>query len=220
MISAWRSRAVSPFRRLLPILSLAILCICAFAVAGGFSTQITSAIGNEVLVVGNNCAIFNPDALKTANSTGITRWAAYKTQLLSSAANYAQQCYSVSTSSFLGCSTLVRKRLSVQIDRNASCPFKDSICRTADGNLVLDTGYLDSHYDFGLNAPASNRFLFRQVIRCAPLVTEGYKSRYLTKSGDSYTLYHYGDLETMNKTWGATYSYTNQYPDIDDYTIG
>ncbi|KAL1641072.1 hypothetical protein SLS58_006344 [Diplodia intermedia] len=59
--------------------------------------------------------------------------------------------------------------------RNASCPFHDDICRSQNGNLYIDTGYIDTHKDLGINAPPDHRFQYRQTTHCAPLRTDGYR---------------------------------------------
>lgn len=57
LIWAWRNITRHPFLRVLPILVTAVLCIIGFTVVGGFSSQISSALKNEVLLNGTNCAI-------------------------------------------------------------------------------------------------------------------------------------------------------------------
>lgn len=41
-------------------------------------------------------------------------------------------------------------------------------------NLRLDTGLLDSHTHFGINARPEDRFQYRRVTECAVLRTENY----------------------------------------------
>lgn len=63
---AWRhtANAKSRFLRLLPGILTAAFIGLAFCIASGFSSQISSGIGNEVLLGGTNCSIV------TAPSTG------------------------------------------------------------------------------------------------------------------------------------------------------
>ncbi|KAF4545925.1 Cytochrome p450 protein [Lasiodiplodia theobromae] len=44
-----------------------------------------------------------------------------------------------------------------------------------DSNIRIDTGYLDSNLDFGINTPRDQHWLYRRVTHCAPLKTEGYR---------------------------------------------
>ncbi|KAL9624424.1 MAG: hypothetical protein Q9160_001387 [Pyrenula sp. 1 TL-2023] len=62
------------------------------------------------------------------------------------------------------------------VSTNADCPFpgQDRICLRKSGNIRIDTGLMNSHEDFGLNAEPADRFGFRRVHHCAPLLTDGY----------------------------------------------
>lgn len=100
------------------------------------------------------------------------------------AANYAWQCYSSNTSGTLDCGGYIQQRLKPSVYTNLSCPFSESICfQNTTRGLFLDTGYLDSGADFGLNTPGDNRILYRRVAHCFPLVTEGYRNTTTTQEG-------------------------------------
>ncbi|GME57641.1 putative cytochrome p450 protein [Neofusicoccum parvum] len=66
------------------------------------------------------------------------------------------------------------------------------MCRTKNGNIIFDTGYLDSHKDLGINTPPEDRVLFRRVSTCAPLVTDGYRRSHNYSDGEEYVQYYYG----------------------------
>lgn len=72
----------------------------------------------------------------------------------------------------------VRPSLHFTSDRNASCPFTGDICLSEFGNLKLDTGYINTHEDLGINAPREDRFFLRNMYHCAPLKTDGFSSVY------------------------------------------
>jgi hypothetical protein len=138
------------------------------------------------------------------------------------AENYARQCYS-SVSVGVSCGTYVKKQLPpAVVDTNASCPFDTRVCNHTAGNLFIDTGLLNSHYDFGRNTPTNRRVQFRRTVHCAPLATEGYRFRtYDVAENQSYTTYYYGPLENVNQS--MTVNYTTQfsnniYPDIEELT--
>ena len=93
-------------------------------------------------------------------------------------------------------------------DARAPCPFGPGQCRANYTNLVLDTGLLDSHQHFGINGPPEERLKYRKVLRCALLVTEGYKVVYNQSFlGETRTMagYLYGDSPLittgLNRTW-------------------
>lgn len=76
------------------------------------------------------------------------------------------------------CNVYVQERLPLLSDRNASCPFKDGICKAEFDNIRLDTGYMNSHQDLGLNAPLQERFSLRLTSHCAPLKTVGFNDTF------------------------------------------
>lgn len=79
-------------------------------------------------------------------------------------ANYVQQCYSNSTR-VLDCNGFFTKWLAAsRVVTNASCPFGGGICRSNTSNLVLDSGYIDSHVRLGLTTPPDSRVQLRTVL--------------------------------------------------------
>lgn len=116
----------------------------------------------------------------------------YLTKQIQTSASYAQQCYASDISGSLECGTFVQKNIDSTINTAAPCPFSESICRSSDTNLIIDTGYLDTNDHFGLNAPPDQRLQYRKVIQCAPVITEGQKTMYNLSSDRSYTRYWYG----------------------------
>ena len=223
---AWRSSTRRPFSRILPLLACASICICAFSVAGIFSSEISTAIGDEVLIASTDCGI----VLMQGGTSHELMVATFKSDSVfaSSAANYAQQCYSTvglpSSSTMFDCNTFATDRLPVTVDTDAPCPFNETMCRSK-SNIRLDTGYLDSNEHFGINAPPDERVLFRQVYTCAPLETKGYTEDRVGVH-KNFTRYYYGQaLLPMEGTVVANFTYEassieTQYSEIDDFNIG
>lgn len=212
---AWR-RTVTAKRsllRLVPGSLAAAFVVVAFAIASGFSSQISSAIGTQVLIDGENCSLYNSQA-DDPEFDSFSSFP-YRAGLVSNYANYAQQCYSTNSSSgVFDCTRFVKPRLPSTVDTQAPCPFGNGLCRSNNANIRLDTGYIDTHKDLGMNAPENRRMLFRTVLSCAPLLTAGFSTNVTTETGN-YTTYNYG-----NKTRGYNYTYMarsvqHQYPDED-----
>ncbi|RWA05560.1 hypothetical protein EKO27_g9549 [Xylaria grammica] len=166
----------------------------AFTVAGGFSSQVSTAVGTEVLLESMNCGW---DDFEVARSEDLFLQSAIFAPKIYNAANYAQQCYSNDSVGILDCSRLTTKRISAQIDTEASCPFQHDICRSNNTNLRIDSGYMNSHDHFGINAPVDKRMLVRTVLHCAPMETRGYSSQKNTTIGN-VTVYHYGNATLVN----------------------
>jgi hypothetical protein len=86
---------------------------------------------------------------------------------------YALQCYrSTDTVISQRCQSYVKLSLSYTKTTNTSCPFSPELCVNHSQSVILDTGYLASDTDLGINANPS--FALRQVRHCAPMKTEGF----------------------------------------------
>jgi hypothetical protein len=135
------------------------------------SSQITKAVGNEVLIIGPRCGQWS-----FTNATDPVQQRGFLRKLLNDSyvtASYARSCYgSPSTSSF--CNTFVQQQIHWSVNAQAPCPFASELCQTSDSAaLELDTGYIDSHTVLGLNGPKENRVLYRRVTTCAPINSTG-----------------------------------------------
>lgn len=218
---AWRTIAKGSLRRILPILLYAIIFTVAITLASVFSSRL--ATSTEVLIFGDFCGWLN---ISKGDYTGVMLLLPYLSHSVYSSASYARQCYTPDVFSLLGCNTFVTKQLPIHITKNSSCPFENNICRSNSTNLLLDTGYLDTHIHFGLNAPPDQRLQYRRVLHCSPLVTDGYKTRWNLSSDRSYTRYHHGTIGKANFTYEYTNDaiweaiLTNENSAIPDYNIG
>lgn len=238
IIWAWRRNNGRIYSRMLPLMSFTIVCLSAFAVAGIFSSKIATATGTEVLISSPNCGYLRNLSLENANT--VTIGLQYDAKWQNENANYAQQCYT-NFSSAENCHNYVRKQLRWSSNRNASCPFTQKICHSDFNNLEIDTGFINSNDDLGLNSPPDEQFLWRHIVRCAPIVSEGYKTQGTYPDDDStrYTRYHYGmagnlpdsiPISTSDRTYGPSYLYQersiarylweNATSAFQDYTIG
>lgn len=187
----WRRNASSPFRRMLPLIGFSILHIAVFGVAGIFSSQVSTAAGNEVLVSSSNCGHLTDNTnMYTADTFKLLFPYVSETVILSS--SYAQQCYrqdAVAPS----CKTFIQPRLPTT-SSTAACPFNGMCVGNGEIALVLDTGHINSHFDLGLNAPPEDRWTVRKVTTCAPITTVGYSTSYhpTNSTVDGYVEYYYG----------------------------
>lgn len=189
---------------MLPAILTASLLLASFSIAGGFSSQISSAIGNDVLLDGSNCGVLTTvNVVETMEGMSILY--SEIARKIGEAANYAQQCYSSSRSGMVGCNTFIVDHLSSTMDTQAPCPFPGvDMCRLQTSNLRLDTGLLDSRDFFGLNSPESQRIFFRNVLECVPLVTKSF-AQDISTSVNNYTVYSYGPKPS--RIWGLNYTF-------------
>lgn len=168
---AWRKNAPRVARRMLPTIATSICIISAFGAASIFSSWISTAMGNEVLLSGRNCGWTTWSKLSIYQQATLLN--SYSSQVVSSSADYVQRCYAQGAQR-QDCPSFVRVSLPGSLDNNYTCPFDDKLCQFDFGNVRLDSGLLDSHHDLGINAPMEERFSYRRITECAPLRTEGY----------------------------------------------
>jgi len=206
----WNSRRVTrSYSRLIPSLATAAFSVSVFAIAGIFSSRIASLTGSEVLLNSALCGMPRGSVDSTSEQLTIVQpWVA---QRMTSAMNYANRCY-FANARIENCDYFVKPRLPSTVNRNASCPFNDDICRTQYGNIELDTGLIDSHYDLGYNGPSEKRMQFRRKMSCAPLKMENYTDSFVYESpvgNVSYKRYQYGARYRKKD-----FNYTHIQPEI------
>jgi hypothetical protein len=182
-------------------------------VSGSISSAISTMLGNEVLRVclrNENLAQISKDESEfLLNAIGVK-------ELLLDSSRYAQTCYNTTyVGGLIRCEGfIVRSLPTVEMDIHASCPFHETICRSANGNLRLDTGYVDSNDHIGLNAPVSERFAWRYVLHCAPLQTYNYTSHGL-RGKIPVVRYYYGTRIELPENNRKGQDYTLEEHDVD-----
>lgn len=208
LLWAWRKSQFPRIANLIPLTIFTFCYLSAFTAAGGFSSNISSSIGDEVLIKSQYCGTIIANGTMEGSSIR-NRW---QSELSNSAANYVQQCYSnISQSSApTACNKFVLSSLpTYEVNASAECPFQHQICRNPQSTLRLDSGYIDSHEDLGLNAPKDERFAYRYMLHCAPLETDNYIS-HVKKDGRGWDRYHYGSVPmgpADNRTGSIDYLY-------------
>lgn len=165
---AWRKEAcVASLKSTFIPLIASLATFSAFTVAGIFSSRVASSRDGEVLINGNNCATANLTLMASAPDHTADYYLAAR---LRSSFNYKTACYSGSKSAD-SCRTFAQSTLPYTVTRGVPCPFpgEDRICLSKNGSIRLDSGFLDSHYHLGINAPPKSRYLYRSVAECSPL---------------------------------------------------
>ncbi|KAI0449692.1 hypothetical protein F5B21DRAFT_517984 [Xylaria acuta] len=184
-------RLLTRSMRLATTVVVAAVCIAAFTSAGGFSSQISTTVGTEVLIKSANCGSSASTGFVDAMSSPFLPIIA---GAINNAANYAQQCYSNNNTGILNCGRFITKNIVSHIETQADCPFPNSVCRVKSANLRIDSGFINSHDHFGLNSPPNERILTRKILHCAPMKTSGFSGQRATSFGE-ITVYHYGSME-------------------------
>lgn len=216
---AWRRNGLSPSRRFLSSILFAILTFMVFSVATIFSSEIATSMGQEVLLRGSNCGYLSQNITGLDDGIALQSYLSQRTALSMA---YAQRCYNNNANS-RDCSILYKPRLQWTIDQNATCPFSgaEKICLSSSGNLHLDTGFIDSDRDLGINSPSGMRFLYRSAIDCAPLKTKEYTRK--TSYAPIFETSAKGDTgrKVMQYFYGKSLDWTNfTYQYATDGVIG
>lgn len=110
---------------------------------------------------------------------------------------------------------IIPKLPTATVNYDAGCPFQDSICRSNNSNILLDSGYLDSRDHFGLNTPDNQRILQRQVVSCAPLKTEGYEYNTTMGTNQTFVAYDYGGVVSGTSDNFTVHNFTYRVEELD-----
>lgn len=215
----WRKRADKPLRRTLLLAALALLNLVIFGVAGIFSSEVTKAAGDEVLVQSRNCGqLFVNDSL-TTDSAPEAAYIAIIANDTEAASTYSQACYG-NTGNVLQCDQYAQQQIPWNVNSNASCPFGDDRCFYGSISAYeMDTGYIDSHKTLGMNAPESDRMQWRKVSTCSPIQRSGYSYQVNVTDhneiayGDTLDQFAFGPNEGVSN---YTYSY-NEHSTVEGF---
>ena len=218
ILIAWRDKTPRLYSRIVPLAIFCALMLGTFSAAGVLSSRMASSSGSQVLINSGYCGINilgaalpgsdqNPAVVQDRKFfTVLIPFLAHR---LVYYADYAQQCYTENPA-VEACKVYVKPRLPSTVDSDAACPFQDEICKLQNGNIRIDTGYLNSHDDFGFNTPPDERFLYRRITHCAPLVSNGYTSATNFSGNGTSTQYEqvlYGSYLQAGQSSNVTYVY-------------
>lgn len=181
---AWSGNGRHTTTRILKHLTGPMILSSVFTVAGIWSARIASS--GDVLLKGSICGLVNDDIESDYDAVVVTLVQNSQDGVRMTLSNsYAQQCYinpldpqrvqlSNSDASHLTCEDYAQSALNFTVMEGIEFPFEAACLVPSSNVLRLDTGYLDSHHDLGLNQPPENRVLFRKTTTCSPLSAQGF----------------------------------------------
>ena len=197
----------SALARASPILIASLVSILAWAAVQVSLSRIWTDAGNEFLVDSELCNWVDTsedfESVADAEPFGI-----YIARTIEAASAYVSLCYENSGTGAVdenSCQRLPRSRINWTMS-DASCPFADSsLCISTNSTpVMLDTGYLSSSADFGVNTRREESILYRMRTTCSPVST-----KYQGSPAEGLTYFYYG-------TEGFTYAYHDQPIYLDD----
>lgn len=204
-----------------PLIIFSVGFSIIFAVATIFSSQVAKGSSSARLMKSEHCGIWTGG--KADTNLMVTR-SKYTAEAFR-ATSYTRSCYT-ETPTNAECALLYRPRLPFNSTNDIACPFEQKMCR--DGHVHhVDTGFLDSHCDLGINAVEEDRILLRKQATCTPLPT-GDEYKYFLKGHEAVALgldddvvlrYMYGDTHGRTSAGvRSTYNYTFSYNTNGIYT--
>jgi hypothetical protein len=175
---------------------------------GIFSSKVAGSNANEALIAGKGCnANLSATGLDPARLSDLQYYATIQNMKTAEHLAYALRCYGQQQGNVAqldACKLLTKPALPYKVNNNASCPFSADICKQSTGNFHLETNFLDSYTDLGMNK--GPRFTVRLQHHCAPLVTDGH-SRLHNDSGRP-------GINIMRYDYGATNSPYPAFVDV------
>lgn len=189
-VGAWRKVKGVSIRGSLVLALLAFLHAVLFTTASLFSASVATANG-EVLVKSTNCGSpslklsvltsssellqFKEDDINSLSSLYL-----YGNWMMEQSLAYSKNCYADTSASQDSCSSFITRSLASTVLTQQPCPFPGDICR--EPAISIDSGYIDSSQDLGINSKYFDRLKFRRSWSCAPIDGERYSSEAMTEA--------------------------------------
>jgi hypothetical protein len=228
----WAWRDTAPIRTWFWLPCVGALCTIAFNAAGLFSSRLAASPAS-VLVKSPHCGDLAPpwsQGFPSSNPLMNKKYLAAAVETFRENAYgkvYVDACQDQQHTGLPQCQQLVKGILGQQNFSVIQCPFGDGICMT--DAIRVDTGYVSSNSDLGINSATKDSLLYRRVSDCTVLKQEGYVSDWTTEPpdgistsirtpmtideayipGDPSKYYHYGWFYKIDHNQNYTYRYNN-----------
>ncbi|CAK4034557.1 Hypothetical predicted protein [Lecanosticta acicola] len=184
LIYGWKSYRGRAVVRSIAYLSACVVVFALWLLCGLYAPYIYTKTGSDVLLASSpHCGLPVPPFDSLVDDGLVSQmFQIEEVASVTSSRGYVQQCYEQSNSSSAQCTTYPRRALPIKIS-DTVCPFgtNHDICTTINSTTVqLDTGFLDSNTDFGVNAMANDRLKYRKVASCSPFHAASFVSAFNT----------------------------------------
>ncbi|KAL5319167.1 hypothetical protein ACEPPN_012216 [Leptodophora sp. 'Broadleaf-Isolate-01'] len=170
MSRAWGWRNMKVMARTWPLIIAATFSFIFFLVAVPFiiARPLLDSQGDEVLIRSPNCGFWKAGFAFTDVDTTTS---SILTNQSWEAVSYVDNCYENDAPSTLCDGFLPQRRLPTFEWSVAPCPFDVDICLHTNKfpAFKMQTEVLDSHKDFGINAPPHDRIKLQRTTVCSPL---------------------------------------------------
>jgi hypothetical protein len=188
----WRRKARLPAFAALPWVLLALAHAVAFIIAGILSARVSLVTSgeSEVLVMGPTCGFWENPSTSDINANRSTMqprvdYFSNLVQDFSVASTMATLCSNKSSGAG-DCNSYAPQQIEWSMTPNVSCPFAPDMC--IDNKAVrFDSGPISSDTHLGINTPEADRFSYRSVIECAPIIRDGFMQDWHDMNGTILT---------------------------------
>jgi hypothetical protein len=200
---AWKERlgGMTAWRRGSPLLIISVLCFTGFYSAQLFTSMIWTTAGDRFLVQNGACGRLHADEGSMDSLLLLNR---YWIGRIEEASIYERQCYS-SPSNSGRCEKLPIPRLAWTM-QDSACPFTDpNLCADDAVAVRMDTGYINSNSDLGVNARSEDSIVYRKVVTCSPLKTH-FSVLANNDPADRVVRYWYGRNNLLDTDYTFEYS--------------
>jgi hypothetical protein len=208
----WRRARVKGTTWSSALLVLAATLALVFLAAAGLATSRVQLESDEVLTVSDTCGWpggppYYIDQLYEFRKGYQVAYAAWARWAATSSLEYVRSCYRQLAEPGK-CGTFTKPHIPLQ-NRTVACPFAEEICGLPEA-FQVDTGYIDSNKDRGINSNEAGRLRTRKVMTCVPILAEeDYSTLWRSERpagypglvGDMYRYYDIGEGIGRNFTW-------------------
>lgn len=85
----------------------------------------------------------------------------------------------------MDCEIYAKQEIESEFNYSFPCPFPDpDACIDPQNNIQVDTGYIDSNKDLGINAPPKNSIFYRKITTCAVVNSTSWATNFVKGPAD------------------------------------
>jgi hypothetical protein len=162
------------FRRCAPLIVYAAFLCGWIAVPTVLPSRFIST-GSDVLLIPHSCGVW-PEFPTNVTNYGdavaeaiqyIGAWTGQRVQNMVESSHANRYCNGATgTTAYGHCNSPGRRFVNWTFNTTNDCPFGNVSC-LSQRSLILDSGFVDSHVDLGINTRKENRIAFRKTLTCA-----------------------------------------------------
>lgn len=206
------------FRMCALLMVLASLSAAWIVIASVIPSRFIST-GSDVLLRPSNCGVW-PEFPTNVTNYGdavseaiqyIGAWTGQRVQNMADSSHLNRYCYGATgTKAPKHCNSPGRRFVDWTFNTTDTCPFGNVSCLST-RSLILDSGFVDSHIDLGINTRKENRIAFRKTLECAIPDLEDYTAVFDSNNVTAVIGTPYYHMSRPGTTSGTSSNATSAY---------